>query len=49
MAFVIDPLAFVDITVSMDESSLPIGFIVSPVALVFTAISPDLDSFTVSL
>jgi hypothetical protein len=49
LSFIIIPLTLINITISMDKSSLAIGLIVFPVAYVFTAILPDLSTFAFSM
>ncbi len=48
MSFVVFPISFVDITVSMDESASSVGFVIDPVPFIEREIFPDLFSSTVS-
>jgi hypothetical protein len=48
LSFVVYPLAFVDVTVRMDETSLAVALVVLPVAHIFAAVCPDLGSFALS-
>jgi hypothetical protein len=48
MSLIILPVAIVDISVSVDQSSLPIGFVVFPPTLIEGAVSPDLSSTPLS-
>ena len=48
MSFVIDPMAIVDVSISVYKSSPTIGFVVSPPAFVHAAIRPDLSSFALT-
>ena len=44
VSFVIDPLAFINVAISMPKLPLAISFIVVPFTLVFAAIRPQLHS-----
>ncbi len=48
LGFVVNPLAFVDVTIRMDETSLAVALVVLPVAHILAAICPDLGSFAFS-
>jgi hypothetical protein len=48
MSLIILPDSIVDICVSVDQSSLPIGFVVFPPTLIEGAVSPDLSSTPLS-
>jgi hypothetical protein len=48
VGFIVFPLSFVDVTVSMPELAAAVCFIFSPLSLVLGIIWPDLDSRTMS-
>jgi hypothetical protein len=48
MCFIIQPLTFVDITVSVNESSATVGLIIRPITFIKRVILPYLFSFSVS-
>lgn len=47
--FVVEPLPFVDIAISMDQAALPISFVVGPVANVARPVDPNLLATTLTL
>lgn len=49
ICLVVFPLALIDVAISMPELSASIGFVKAPLTLVFGAVGPDLNSWTVSL
>jgi hypothetical protein len=48
LGFVVYPVAFVDVTVRMDETTLAITLVVLPVAHILAAVCPYLGAFTFS-
>lgn len=46
MRFVIEPLAFVDITICKDEAPPTIGFAVAPVTFILAPVRPNLNTLT---
>jgi len=48
VSLIVFPLSIVDITISVDQSSFTVGFIVHPPAFVHGSIGPYLSSFTLS-
>jgi len=48
VSLIVFPLSIVDITISVDQSSFTVGFIVHPPAFVHGSIRPYLSSFTLS-
>ena len=44
MSFVVEPLTFVDVAISVNEASLVVCHVACPVALILRAILPDLDA-----
>lgn len=48
IGFVILPFAIVDITVSVDQATLACGSTIFPIALILTAIGPDLSASALS-
>ena len=48
MSLIIKPFSFVDISIRMDKSASSIGHVILPVALILTAVLPDLDTLAMS-
>ena len=48
IGLVVDPLALIDIAISMDQLSLPVRLIIPPLTFIATAIGPQLGAHTVS-
>ena len=48
MSFIILPISFIDVSISMDEPSSPIGFIIYPVAFIEWKILPYLFTSAIS-
>ena len=48
VSFVVEPLSVIDISVSMDKSSLAVGFVVFPPSFIHGSVWPDLSTFTLS-
>ena len=48
LCFIIYPMTFIDITISMDQLSLSVCFIVSPLSFVSGTIRPKLCSYSIS-
>jgi hypothetical protein len=42
MCFIVKPLAFVDVAVSVDQSTAPVRHVVVPVTFVLGAVGPEL-------
>ena len=48
MCFIILPVAIIDVSIRMYQSSFPVRFIIGPVAFVEGAVGPDLDALALS-
>jgi len=48
VSFVVFPLAFVHVTVSVPEFSGSVSFVLAPFAFIFSAIGPNLDTRSMS-
>jgi len=48
MSLIIKPFSVIDVSVSMDESSLSICLVVLPPTLIHRSVRPDLSTFTLS-
>jgi uncharacterized membrane protein (DUF441 family) len=48
MSLIVKPFSLINVTVSVDQSALSVGFVILPVAVVSRAIKPNLDPSAVS-
>lgn len=44
VSFIIEPLALVNIAIAVNQTSLAVGHVVAPVALVLGSVLPDLEA-----
>jgi hypothetical protein len=48
MGLVVEPISVIAVTISVDKSTITVGLILLPVALIFRSVFPQLNTFTLS-
>jgi len=48
MGLVVEPISVIAVTISVDKSTITVGLILLPIALIFRSVFPQLNTFTLS-